>query len=156
MNSGSKEETETQANMTINPKVMEVWLNDILDESQQLKLKSWYIKAGKQKPISQYGIDRQTLGKYGLNTELVNRVYRGLFVYSVGFFELLNKWTLHAQSKTSLVATIWRVYAILLEYWWKTDYNMMISEISKNYEEEASKMKKSMETNQLIFQEKEK
>lgn len=47
---------------------------------------------------------------------MVNRVYRGLFVYSVGFFELLSKCTSHSKAKTSLVATIWRVFSILLEY----------------------------------------
>ena len=77
--------------MKINPKVMEVWLNDILSEAQDLGLKSCFLKHDKQKPINLYGIDRQSLGKHGLNTELVNRVYRGLFVYSVGFFELLKK-----------------------------------------------------------------
>lgn len=103
------EDVEGSGSMMINPKVMEVWLNDILEEAQQIDIKSWYLKPGKQKPISQFGIDRQSLGKYGLNTELINRVYRGLFVYSVGFFELLRKWTLHSKSKNSLVATIWRV-----------------------------------------------
>ena len=156
MNGGNIEEVDDSSKMIINPKVMEVWLNDILEEAQQLDLKSWYLKPGKQKPISMYGIDRQALGKYGLNTELINRVYRGLFVYSVGFFELLKKWTLHAKSNTSLAATIWRVYAILLEYCCKTDYNMMISEVSKNSLEEIQRLQNQIEQNQLAFQEKEK
>jgi len=70
---------------------MEVWLNNILAEAQELGLKTAYMKPDKTKPISQFGIDRQTLAKHGLNMEQTNRIYRGLFVYSVGFFELIKK-----------------------------------------------------------------
>jgi hypothetical protein len=107
---------DDSSNMVINPKVMEVWLNDILAEAQELGLKTAYLKADKTKPISQFGIDRQTLGKLGLNTEVTNRLYRGLFVYSVGFFELIKKCTNCSKERSIIVATIWRVFAILLEY----------------------------------------
>ena len=142
--------------MIINPKVMEVWLNETLADTQYLELKSWYLKPGKEKPISQYGIERQSLGKWGLNIDLIYRIYRGLFVYSVGFYELLNKLARHTRSKTSLIAAIWRVYSILLEYWWKTDYSMMISEISKTFQDETAKYMKIIEDNLISAQEKEK
>lgn len=139
----------------LNPKVMEVWLNDILEEAQELGLKSWHLKPDKRKPISLYGIDRQTLGKHGLSTELVNRVYRGLFVYSVGFFQLLKKCADHAKNKTSLVASIWRVFAILLEFCWKTDYDILISEITRQYQDETAKLKAQIESIKIASFEKE-
>ena len=40
MNGGNIEEVDDSSKMIINPKVMEVWLNDILEEAQQLDLKS--------------------------------------------------------------------------------------------------------------------
>jgi len=42
-------------------------------------------------PITRYGIDRITLKNAGVNAEMVDRIYRGLFVYSVGSFELLKQ-----------------------------------------------------------------
>ncbi|CAI2369125.1 unnamed protein product [Moneuplotes crassus] len=140
---------------TINPKVMETWLNDILQESKDIGLKSSFLKHDKQKPINQYGIDRQSLLKLGLSKTLVNRIYRGLFVYSVGFFELLKKCSVESSSKSNLMATIWRVYAILLEFCCKTDYDLMISEITRVSREEISDLKAKLEKLTTDFSEKE-
>ncbi|CAI2365528.1 unnamed protein product [Moneuplotes crassus] len=143
------------SSMTINPKVMEVWLNDILQEAKDLGLKSCFLKNDKKKPINQYGIDRQSLLKHGLNSTLVNRVYRGLFVYSVGFFELLKKLAVESNSRTHLMATIWRVYAILLEFCCKTDYELMISEITRLSQQENIELRSKLEQLQIEFFEKE-
>ena len=102
------------------------------------------------------GIDRQKLGKYGLNADQINRVYRGLFVYSVGFFELLKKCAAHTQNKGTLVSTIWRVYAILIEYCCKTDYNMVISEVSRDFQTKIAVLEKQIEVAKASYSEKEK
>ena len=31
-----------------------------------------------------------------------------------------------------MIIAIWKVYAILLEYWWKSDYSMVVQEMNKN------------------------
>ena len=41
--------------LTMNPKVMETWLNDVLVDAKQLELRSCYLKSDKRKPINQYG-----------------------------------------------------------------------------------------------------
>jgi len=161
MNTASVEQVDNSAwepetsGLIVNPKVMEVWLNNILAEAQELGLKTAYMKPDKTKPISQFGIDRQTLAKHGLNMEQTNRIYRGLFVYSVGFFELIKKSADRWKSKTVMVATIWRVFAILLEYCCKTDYDILVSELTNTYQDEISKLKKNLEENQIIHMEKE-
>lgn len=43
------------------------------------------------------------------------------------------------------MSTIWRVYAILLEYSCKTDYELMISEVSRQFQEENVKLKTKIE-----------
>jgi chromosome segregation ATPase len=53
------------------------------------------------------------------------------------------------------MATIWRVYAILHEYCCKTDYDLIISEVSRKSEEENTKLKARIEENILTYQEKE-
>lgn len=47
------------------------------------------IKSESRLPVVRYGIDRNTLSVAGLPTNSVDRIYRCLFVYSVGFFEML-------------------------------------------------------------------
>lgn len=72
----------------------------------------------------------------GIPPDEVNRVYRGLFVYSVGFYELLNKCLQHTDKKYTVITALWKVFAILLEYCCRTDYRMLIQEISLEHQKE--------------------
>ena len=53
---------------------------------------------------------------------MIDRIYRGLFVYSIGFYEMLNKSLSHAKNRYTLLSAIWKVYSILLEYCCKSNY----------------------------------
>jgi hypothetical protein len=86
----------------------------------------------------------------GIPTEVIDRVYRALFVYSVGFYELIKKCLQHTDKKYTLITNVWKVFAILLEYCCRTDYRMLISEISKENKAEMEKMEKEY---QAKFQE---
>ena len=66
----------------------------------------------------------------GVANETTDRIYRALFVYSVGFHELLKKSLEHSSNRFTLVTNIWKVFSILLEYCCRTDYLQMISEVS--------------------------
>ena len=81
---------------------------------------------------------------------MVDRIFRALFVYSVGFYELIKKCLSHTERKYSIITAIWKVFSILLEYCCKTDYRMLISEISKEHKEEMDKLEKEF---QAKFQE---
>ena len=87
------------------------------------------LKAEAKQPIIRYGIDRTTLFKEGIPDETIDRVYRGLFVYSMGFYELLQKIISHSPNKYTVVTNLWRVYAVLLEYCNRSDYKMLISQV---------------------------
>ena len=67
-------------------------------------------------PISRYGIDRLSLTNSGIPNDLVDRVFRALFVYSVGFYELIKKCLQHCDKRYSIITNIWKVFSILLEY----------------------------------------
>ena len=41
---------------------------------------------------------------------MIDRIYRGLFVYSIGFYEMLNKALSNAHNKYTLLSNIWKVY----------------------------------------------
>lgn len=71
---------------------------------------------------------------------MVDRVYRALFVYSVGFFELLRKILEHTDKNFTIITAIWKVFSILLEYCCRTDYRMLIQEITKQHKLEFDKL----------------
>lgn len=61
--------------------------------------------------------------------EDVNRVYQCLFVYTVGFFELLQDSTRYLKENNyTYQMRIWKVYMILLEYACKTDYQLITTQ----------------------------
>jgi len=62
-----------------------------LSDAEHLDIPSVILKPENKIPITRYGIDRFTLTQGGLSNDSVDRVYRGLFVYSVGFYENLKK-----------------------------------------------------------------
>ena len=54
-----------------------------------------------------------------------------------------------------MLATIWKIFAILLEYACKNDYKMLISELCKESQEDIIKLEAIVERNNKVFMEKE-
>jgi hypothetical protein len=121
-------------------KVLETWINETLQDAEHLDIPGVILKPEHKNPISRYGIDRMAFSQSGIPNDLVDRVYRALFVYSVGFYELIKKCLQHTEKKYTLITNVWKVFAILLEYCCRTDYRMLISEISKEHKTELDKM----------------
>ena len=76
---------------SVSNRVLETWINETLTDAYHLDIPGVLTKPEHKNPIHRYGIDRQTLVGAGISSEEVDRIYRSLFVYSVGFFELLKK-----------------------------------------------------------------
>lgn len=110
----------------MSPKVLETWINETLQDAEHLDIPGVILKPEQKQPIQRYQIDRTELRKQGIPAEEVDRVYRGLFVYSVGFYELLNKCLQHTDKKYTVITALWKVFSILLEYCCRTDYRMLI------------------------------
>ena len=111
-----------------------------MQDAEHLDIPGVILKPEHKNPISRYGIDRMAFSQAGIPTELVDRVYRALFVYSVGFYELIKKCLQHTDKKYTIITNVWKVFAILLEYCCRTDYRMLISEISKENKAELDKL----------------
>lgn len=79
---------------------------------------------------------RFSLTEAGLPKDVINRIYRCLFVYSTGFHQLLTKLLSHTEGKYRTIKSIWRTFAVLLEYWCKTDYESLLSDIEREYQEQ--------------------
>lgn len=46
----------------------------------------------------------------------------------------------HADNKYLMLSSLWKVFAILLEYCCKSNYQMLISKLSKEHKEELEKL----------------
>ena len=75
----------------MSPKVLETWINETLQDAEHLDIPGVIIKPEHKAPISRYGIDRIAFQQAGIPLDLIDRVYRALFVYPVGFYELIKK-----------------------------------------------------------------
>ena len=124
----------------MSPKVLETWVNDTLKDAEHLKIPGIILKPAHSLPTSRYGIARLDLVNAGIPSETIDRIYRSLFVYSVGFYELIKKCIEHTEKKYAIVLNIWKVFAILLEYCCRTDYRMLISEVSKEHKAELERL----------------
>ena len=131
---------DRNSSVKMNSKVLETWINETLSDAEHLDIPGVILKPEHKNPISRYGIDRLALTNAGIPNEMVDRIFRALFVYSVGFYELIKKCLQHTERKYSIITAIWKVFSILLEYCCKTDYRMLISEISKEHKEEMDKL----------------
>jgi hypothetical protein len=48
---------------------------------------------------------------------------------------MVNKTLEHAKNKYTLIANVWKVFSILLEYCCKSNYSLMIQRISKEHQD---------------------
>lgn len=117
----------------MNAKVIETWINETLKDAEHLDIPGVVLKPEHKNPVSRYQIDRLSLTNAGVPNEQVDRIYRGLFVYSIGFYEMLQRALHHAGSKYILLSSLWRVFAILLEYCCKSNYQMLISKLNEEH-----------------------
>lgn len=125
---------------TVNNRVLETWINETLQDAQHLDIPGIILKPEYMMPINRYGIDRFTMMNSGLSQEDVDRIYRCLFVYSVGFFEMLKSVLAQTEKNFSTVTAIWKVFQVLLEYCCKTDYKIMMAEVSTKYQESLERL----------------
>ncbi|OMJ77366.1 hypothetical protein SteCoe_23064 [Stentor coeruleus] len=110
----------------LNTKILETWINNTIIDSESLNLPSQMLKQKSTIPLMQYGIDRTTLFKFGIDKQDIDRLYRSLFIYSIGFYQQIQKILEHSNKKYNIITGIWKVYAILLEYCCQLDYQMII------------------------------
>lgn len=124
----------------MSPKVLETWINETLQDAEHLDIPGVILKPEHKNPIARYGIEKTVLIEAGIPDDTVNRIYRALFVYSVGFYELIKKCLDHTDKKYTIITALWKVFAILLEYCCRTDYRMLIQEISQEHKKEIEEL----------------
>ena len=106
----------------LNARVIETWINETLADAEHLDIPGVILKPTQKQPLQRYNIDRLFLHSVEVGVPDIDRIYRGLFVYSIGFYEMLHKCLNHAKNKYTLLSSLWKVYSILLEYCCRSNY----------------------------------
>lgn len=120
-----------QSAQRINARILEAWINNTITDAEHLEIPGALAKSEYQQPLSRYGVDRHSLAQAGVSNSDINRIYKALFVYSLGFYQLINKTMEHIDGKYTYIAGVWKVFSILLEYCCKVDYCMMITAVQE-------------------------
>lgn len=124
----------------LNSRILEAWINNTINDAEQIEMPNEIVASESRQPLIRYGVDRQSLISAGVTNSQVDRIFRALFVYSIGFYQLINKAMEHCAKKNVLTASIWKVYSILLEYCCHKDYRMVVSTLMQQHEQEVAKV----------------
>ena len=73
----------------ITTKEIEDWLQEVLSKAELQQIPDIIANPQYKNPIYRYGLDRQELAKEKIPDDIVDRIYRSLYVYSIGFYEII-------------------------------------------------------------------
>ena len=87
------------------------------DEDDDAATFSLRKKGGDAGPLARAGIDRRSLYKLGMPKDLVDRLYRALYVYTNGFHNIIKEIASHCPSfaEKHVAANVWLTFLLLLE-----------------------------------------
>ncbi|GFH21137.1 uncharacterized protein HaLaN_18379, partial [Haematococcus lacustris] len=65
--------------------------------------------------LAAFGLTRTELQGAGLSSEAVDRVYRSLYVYTVGFFDVMQEILEHSEFRLEVLSNVWRGFLFISE-----------------------------------------
>jgi hypothetical protein len=98
------------------------------------------------KALERFGLDQNTLLSRGMSLGDISRLYKMLFVYSMGFNNLLKE---ISSSNKSVMKSIWKVYAMLLEYCSEGSFETTMGELERDMIKNEQRLIKEIEGRQL-------
>jgi hypothetical protein len=105
---------------------------------------SWNAKVVNATPdLAKIGMDRASLLKAGLTKKQIDRMFRALYVYSVGFHDTIREVSSRAPGMENVSSKIWRTYVYLLQECseGKGNYQMAMSQMNEENREQLSQTK---------------
>ncbi|KAF0694418.1 Aste57867_14715 [Aphanomyces stellatus] len=135
------------------PKPQRAMYHEKLEYSDASQLN--VISCSKKSPLQGAGIDSASLLRLGLPKQLVERIYRGLFVYTSGFHTLIHDIGRHcpAYAESHIAANVWLAFLHLLEKCEDGRYEMAMLKFNhatsiwkKNKMQEYEKEKETLHT----------
>jgi hypothetical protein len=86
------------------------------------------IEDGRLKALERFSLDRNTLMSRGLKEGAILSLYQTLFVHSMGFNNCIRELV----GNKSTIKSIWKAYAILLEYCSEGYFQTMVGELERD------------------------
>ncbi|KAG2483752.1 hypothetical protein HYH03_017407 [Edaphochlamys debaryana] len=102
--------------------LLELWVNQVLDSQaassplgatnlgDPLKLDPSALKG-----LASYGLTRVELLGAGLSNDAIDRLYRCMYVYTVGFFDVMQDTLSHNEFKTEILSNVWKGFLTIAE-----------------------------------------
>ncbi|CAD7702140.1 unnamed protein product, partial [Ostreobium quekettii] len=112
--------------------LLERWLDGVLDVRplEGVKPEPLQRSSASLKGLARCGLRREDLCHAGLSAETIDRLYRALYVYSVGFFDLLQELLCHSTFRKELLTNVWKSFGKISEMAmksaFKSDYLALI------------------------------
>jgi hypothetical protein len=139
--------------------VLEKWLSDMASRNQQSdgqhstsaataagsssSSSAWPQAAGSssyRSPLDRAGLGSSLLRESGLPDALIQRIYLGLFVYSLGVYQLIAQATRHSPQAEPITVRLWSAYQYLLETAQPLVYEQAIDSLrAENAREDAQR-----------------
>ncbi|KAG2426002.1 hypothetical protein HXX76_013373 [Chlamydomonas incerta] len=104
--------------------LLELWVNQVLDSQStannplggsQGLADPLKMDASALKGLASYGLTRVELLGAGLSNEGIDRLYRCMYVYTVGFFDVMQDILSHNDFKTEILSNVWKGFLTIAE-----------------------------------------
>jgi hypothetical protein len=76
-----------------------------------------------------------------MQPDYITRIQRGLFVHSMGFYELVREAAKTCKNPSMITINIWTVYSKLLEACCQTDHKLLMIELTEGLTKEIDIVK---------------
>ena len=126
----------------MNSMYLENWLNEVLSTSTYITKSNSMVSPEFSQPIHRLYLGKQQLIEQGLCVQDIDRLYRALFVHSMGFIQLIKETGAllkdhqdkDKRGKADFIkANVWRLFHILLEFACRSDYELLIKTEEEKY-----------------------
>lgn len=123
---------------------IESWINTVLGQSDYVLQKEQF-NPERAVPLGRFNCSKKNLIELGLRSDQIERIYRSLFVHSMGFIETLRDVASYLDDdpdpekrgkRDYLQINIWKVYQLLLEYCCATDYKMLLTKAQLDHDDQ--------------------
>lgn len=125
---------------------LESWLNSVLVEHCY---DEYFDPNIANSALKKMGVDENSLMAKGLSHQDVVRLYRGLFVFGMGFNDLLRE---ISRERKDVVKTIWRIYSTVLEYCSRGGMETAIGELDRENSRKVAEMTEKISQKQEIIE----
>lgn len=105
-------------------------------------------------PLARAGIDRSSLYRLGMPKELVDRLFRALYVYTNGFHNLINEIAAHCPPRVEkhVSSNVWLTFLLLLEQCENGKYEMAMLKFKHATEEWRKRTEEEREAERVGFE----